>query len=89
MIERKGISVGLGLDLFHRLRIDLSMEQGHGLARRGKLCKQKHTYHLRFWNMATHLQVLMHVTAIWKIIKFCFLKTSVACKVQYHYFNYY
>ncbi|MCI13754.1 splicing factor U2af large subunit B, partial [Trifolium medium] len=34
MIERKGISVGLGLDLFHRLRIDLSMEHGHGLAQR-------------------------------------------------------
>ncbi|PNY15014.1 splicing factor U2af large subunit B-like protein [Trifolium pratense] len=34
MIERKGISVGLGLDLFHLLRIDLSMEQGHGLAQR-------------------------------------------------------
>jgi hypothetical protein len=47
MIERKGISVGLDLDLFHRLRIDLSMEQGHGLAQRGKSCKHKHTKHLR------------------------------------------
>lgn len=40
MIERKGINVGL--DLFHHLKIDLSMEQGHVLARRGK-SYNKHT----------------------------------------------